>query len=200
MFSTDTYESESDDGEHEKLEEHREDGYYPVFIGQLIDQRYLILKKLGWGAFSTVWLAHDLHQNKFVALKVQKSGENYHSAAEDEIEILDLISEKWENEEWKSFLEKVSKKQGGGHSSCHCLQIMGHFELMGLKGAQHTVMVLEIMGVDLFQVMKWYDYEGIPLPIVRTISRQILIALHYLHSFCNAIHTDIKPENVLLVP
>ena len=41
---------------------------------------------------------------------MQKSGENYHSAAEDEIEILDLISEKWENDEWKSFIEKVNKK------------------------------------------------------------------------------------------
>jgi serine/threonine-protein kinase SRPK3 len=87
-----------------------------------MDGRYYILRKLGWGAFSTVWLAHDLTQNKFVALKVQKSGENYYSAAEDEIEILDLISEKWESEEeWKSFLEKVNNKAGGRHSSCHCL-------------------------------------------------------------------------------
>lgn len=77
---------------------------------------------------------------------------------------------------------------------------MGHFELMGLKEAQHTVMVLEIMGVDLFAVMKWYEYEGLPVPVVRSIAKQVLIALHYLHSFCKAIHTDIKPENVLLVP
>ena len=61
-------------------------------------------------------------------------------------------------------------------------------------------MILELLGVDLFKVMKWYDYEGIPMPLVRTISKQILIGLHYLHSQINCIHTDIKPENILLVP
>jgi serine/threonine-protein kinase SRPK3 len=35
--------------------------------------RYLIVQKLGWGHFSTVWLAKDIKFNTFVALKVQKS-------------------------------------------------------------------------------------------------------------------------------
>ena len=61
-------------------------------------------------------------------------------------------------------------------------------------------MIFEIMGADLFKVMKWYDYEGIPVPIVRVIAKQILIALHYLHEHVMCIHTDIKPENILIVP
>ncbi len=35
-------------------------GYHPVKIGdKFSDGRYVILRKLGWGHFSTVWLVHD---------------------------------------------------------------------------------------------------------------------------------------------
>ena len=43
-----------------------------------------------------------------------------------------------------------------------------------------------------------YDHRGIPLPAVRRLARQLLVALHHLHSRCHVIHTDLKPENVML--
>jgi len=46
-----------------------------------------------------------MKQNKFVAIKIQKSGESYYSAAEDEIEILDVIADKVKTEEWKESIE-----------------------------------------------------------------------------------------------
>jgi serine/threonine-protein kinase SRPK3 len=52
-------------------------------------ERYLIIQKLGWGHFSTVWLAKDLHYNTYVALKIQRSAPHYLEAAFDEVEILD---------------------------------------------------------------------------------------------------------------
>ncbi|KAL7673508.1 hypothetical protein ACOME3_008363 [Neoechinorhynchus agilis] len=38
----------------------------------------------------------------------------------------------------------------------------------------------------------------IPLDNVRTMTRQILQGLDYLHATCEIIHTDIKPENILM--
>lgn len=34
--------------------------------------------------------------------------------------------------------------------------------------------------------------------LVRKIAQQCLIGLDYLHRICGVIHTDLKPENVLL--
>ena len=46
-------------------------GYHPVHLGEVLIDRYVIVQKLGWGQFSTVWLAKDMmYENTFVALKV----------------------------------------------------------------------------------------------------------------------------------
>ena len=59
-------------------------------------------------------------------------------------------------------------------------------------------MVFEILGVNLLEIMKRYDYKGIPIPIVRRMAKQVLISLDYLHRYCKIIHTDLKPENVIV--
>ena len=59
-------------------------------------------------------------------------------------------------------------------------------------------MVFEILGVNLLEIMKRYNYNGIPLPLVRRMTKQILIGLDYLHRKCRIIHTDMKPENVIV--
>lgn len=63
---------------------------------------------------------------------------------------------------------------------------------------KHFIMVFEILGVNLLEIMKRYDYKGIPMPLVRKISKQILMGLDYLHRICKIIHTDLKPENVIV--
>jgi len=62
---------------------------------------------------------------------------------------------------------------------------------------KHSVMAFEVLGKNLLSMIKKYDYEGIPIPIVREITRQTLMGLDYLHRVCNIIHTDLKPENVV---
>lgn len=62
----------------------------------------------------------------------------------------------------------------------------------------HFIMVFEILGVNLLEIMKRYDYKGIPMPLVRRIAKQVLIGLDYLHRICKIIHTDLKPENCIV--
>ena len=59
-------------------------------------------------------------------------------------------------------------------------------------------MVFEVLGHNLLKLITKSDYHGIPLENVRIIVKQVLEGLHYLHTKCKIIHTDLKPENVLM--
>lgn len=59
-------------------------------------------------------------------------------------------------------------------------------------------MVFEILGCNLLSIVRLYKSKGLPLPLVKIITKQLLIALDFLHTDCSIIHTDLKPENVLL--
>ena len=50
----------------EDWEDYVKGGYHPVKIGDAFsDGRYLVVRKLGWGHFSTVWLAQDTKHLSF---------------------------------------------------------------------------------------------------------------------------------------
>ena len=80
-----------------------------MHVGELMIDRYIIIQKLGWGHFSTVWLARDIKYSTYVALKVQKSASHYLEAAYDEVEILDVIAKNTENEEWLKSIEDYTE-------------------------------------------------------------------------------------------
>ena len=125
--------SDSDQSEDEGIQDYKIGGYHPIHVGEIMVERYLIVQKLGWGHFSTVWLARDLLFNTYVALKVQKSAKNYLEAAYDEVEILDVIAKNTENAEWiKSLIyyhidnpEQV--KKGAISEHCHNVMLLNSF-------------------------------------------------------------------------
>ena len=64
---------DQDSSEDEGMPDYKIGGYHPVHVGEILLDRYVIIQKLGWGHFSTVWLTKDLKYNNYVAMKVQKS-------------------------------------------------------------------------------------------------------------------------------
>lgn len=58
--------------------------YYPLTIGEVLDKRYKIVHKLGWGGCSTVWMAHDTRERKYVALKILTSAMRGHRHGESD--------------------------------------------------------------------------------------------------------------------
>lgn len=69
--------ADSDVSEDEGIPDYKIGGYHPVHVGEVMINRYVIVQKLGWGHFSTVWLARDMQYKTYVALKVQKSASHY---------------------------------------------------------------------------------------------------------------------------
>ncbi|GAA0183679.1 hypothetical protein LIER_31050 [Lithospermum erythrorhizon] len=173
-------ESEVSESEDEGTEDYRRGGYHSVRIGDTFNNgRYVVQTKLGWGHFSTVWLSWDTKKHIYVALKVQKSAQHYTEAAIDEITILKQIAE------------------GDVEDKKCVVKLLDHFKHSGPNG-QHVCMVFEFLGDNLLTLIKYADYRGIPLPMVKELCFNILVGLDYLHRQLSIIHTDLKPENVLL--
>ena len=188
----------------ESSKDYRPGGYHPIEIGDLFNNRYLVVQKLGWGHFSTVWLCLDRTHGTYVAMKVQKSAANYTEAALDEIELLLKISSNYKSPIWVDSIkqyhpEQVNEINERGVTTGHTyvVQLLNTFSHSGPNGT-HICLVFEVLGVNLLEIIKFYQYKGIPINLCRRISKQVLIGLDYLHRVCGIIHTDLKPENVIV--
>ncbi|KAK2862335.1 hypothetical protein Q5P01_001868 [Channa striata] len=171
----------SDDDEQEDPNDYCRGGYHHVKIGDLFNGRYHVIRKLGWGHFSTVWLAWDIQEKCFVAMKVVKSAEHYTETALDEIKLLKCVRNTDPSDPNR---ERV-------------VQLLDDFKISGMNGT-HVCMVFEVLGYHLLKWIIKSNYQGLPLSCVKSIIRQVLQGLDYLHTKCRIIHTDIKPENILL--
>ncbi|KAJ6498801.1 kinase-like protein [Mycena sanguinolenta] len=188
LGSPESHTSELSDAEDEEdWEDYKPGGYHPVKIGDAFsDDRYVVVRKLGWGHFSTVWLTWDSKMKRHVALKVVKSAARYTETALDEIKLLQrLITSSTPN----------GALNHPGRS--HVISFLDHFRHTGPNGT-HVCMVFEVLGENLLGLVKRHQNKGVPMHLVKQIAKQVLLGLDYMHRCCGVIHTDIKPENVLI--
>ncbi|KAF8213454.1 kinase-like domain-containing protein [Mycena galopus ATCC 62051] len=169
---------ESSCKDEESPAEYNTGGYCPVKLNDTFKLgRYRVLRKLGWGHFSTVWLVKDTESvtaslpafrpafispvsvrlNRHSALKVVKSAGRYAETARDEIKLLSQGPE-----------------------------------------ASHICIVFEPLGEHLLALIERNKRKGVPRALVKVIAKQVLLGLEYLHDECDLVHTDIKPENILI--
>ncbi|ETW08716.1 CMGC/CLK protein kinase, variant [Aphanomyces invadans] len=153
-------------------------GSYEGVPGDVIDNRYEILRDAGLGTFGRVLLCKDLQSDSkkdIVALKVVRKVEKYSESAKIEANILKHVNEKDEN----------------GDSLC--VRMHRWFEFHG-----HVILVFEQLGCSLYDYLKKHNYKPFPVDSIRAYAWQLLRSLKFLHQI-SLIHTDLKPENILLV-
>ncbi|KNG88819.1 hypothetical protein ANOM_002487 [Aspergillus nomiae NRRL 13137] len=128
-------------------------------------------------------MANILQHQKYVALKALRADcyGGHHDIFEREI---------------LSKILEVSR-----HSSHQCRNYVSHlleqFTHTGPNG-DHACLAFDVLGHHLdFQIAKYEDGK-LPVRAVKTIARQLLLALDFLHRECGIIHTDLKPTNILL--
>lgn len=153
----------------ENPKDYRLGGFCPIKIDDILNERYKVVYKLGFGHFSTVWLCWDTKSEDFVAIKIMKSANNYTESALDEIDILKAASK-----------------------SDYVIKILDHFKHMSPNGI-HVCIVTEVLGDNLTTMMNKKSFN---IDIVKLIIKDVLYGLTYLHEN-KVIHTDLKPENIL---
>jgi len=214
-------EHESEPGDYTESDDEGEDsycrgGYHRVNVGDYFNSgRYRVEAKLGWGHFSTVWLCEDMSVQAhakaigrpcapfFVAMKVQKSAQHYTEAAYDEIELLSEAASHANDAPWMDQVLGYPCPPAWAGPRARIMGFTGvvtlldYFEHQGPNGT-HVCMVFEVMGPNVLALIKQYEFKGVPEHLVRKVAAHTLVGLDYLHRVCGIIHTDLKPENVLI--
>ncbi|KAJ5008216.1 Serine/threonine-protein kinase SRPK [Colletotrichum sp. SAR 10_66] len=170
----------------EDLAGYRPGGYHPVRIGDHFNHgKYKVLNKLGYGGYSTVWLARNNETESHVALKVLAA-----NTSEVGLDINEL-----------DILLKVTSKSATNPGTAHVLGLLDHFEHRGPNG-DHLCLVSKPMGPNMSVFRTLFPKAKIPLPTMKRVSKQLLLALSYLHDECQVIHTgdeDITESSELSV-
>ena len=136
-------------------------------------KNYNIISELGSGSYSIVWLAYDINSKKFCAIKVQNPDD--YDDGKSELKILKSLPDH-ENilKVYDSFIKETENKK------FLCF-----------------VFDLYCGNIDSF-VRKGKYNNGLDIDIVKSIFKQIMIALDLIHNKCKLIHCDVKTDNILL--
>lgn len=149
----------------ENLEEYRIGGYHPTVIGDTFHEgRYEIVHKLGFGGYSTIWLARDRHLQRYVSLKILIARQTSES---NEAKILRLLS-------------------GCSSESTHPGQrfiprLLDDFTFDGPNG-RHLCLVQEFAACSITVAKEWSSNNMFPVETARSIAAQLILGLSYLHS------------------
>ncbi|KAF8073768.1 kinase domain-containing protein [Lyophyllum atratum] len=159
----------------ENLEQYEPGGYHPVHLGDEFQGRYCIVLKLGFGGYSTVWLARDLQANRFVALKF-------------------IIADASEQNGETRILHHISTSNPSHPGRRYVTKLLDSFEVRGPNGL-HRCLVTEVAGPSIGQVKRGNSYK-IPVPVARKVASQCVQGLAFLHS-CGVVHGDFHYNNLL---
>ncbi|KAF8480655.1 kinase-like domain-containing protein [Gautieria morchelliformis] len=193
--------------EEEDVEDYGPGGYLNVkvdddFVSPNRRSPYRAIRKLGWGHFSTVWLVLSHDDGRYAALKV--SSAKYSETAKDEISLL----MKARQCAFKPVVSRHGDTEIVEHPGArHVVSLLDYFSTRGRsRNESHVCMVLEPLGETLLNFLDRYrtrygghgELAGVPMNLVKVIAKQVLMGLEYLHDECGLVHTDIKPENILV--
>ena len=143
----------------ETLEEYRPGGFHPITIGDHLCGRYRIVHKLGFGSFSTVWLARDERADRYVAIKIAVARETGKS---QENTITCLLQDKVHP--WKDLI----------------LPTLDEFFITGPNG-KHECIVTVPARMSLAEAQD-NAVKFFQLPVARAIAAQLVLAVSFLHS------------------
>lgn len=150
----------------EPLELYEPGGYHPVMVDDVLHRRYRIVDKLGHGGYSTIWLAHDEQTTRYVALKVNISGQMLPGR---EPSILRTLSESVSNRE---------TTQEAFDASTALPRILDVFNIRGPNGTHVCYTKTPAQGnLKEASVSRLF-----PIEVARLLAARLALAVSLIHS------------------
>lgn len=148
----------------ENVELYRPGGFHPVHLGDTFASgRYRVIHKLGFGGFSTVWLARDQSQKRYVALKI-------------------ITAETWRDFTELKILQHLEKSSSEQSGRTYISSVLDCFKFEGPNGA-HTCLVSNVGGPSIAQVHHHLGRSRrLRGDLARRLAGQAAQALAFLHA------------------
>ncbi|ROV98386.1 hypothetical protein VMCG_07192 [Cytospora schulzeri] len=176
--------SKSDKLEEENHVWYSTKNWYPIQIGEVFQDRYQVITKIGYGTASTSWLARDLNKHRYVTIKVYAADQDQ---GERELAALKHIN---------SAMTKEGAKQHPGSEFVRML--LDSFTAAKKGSKANLCLVFNTLGMSLSELANNNVFEGgIPIDVVKGVTFHLLAALDFLHSQTNVVHADIQEGNVM---
>lgn len=169
----------------ESIAYYRKGGFHPIHIDDVLQNRYRIVNKLGYGAYGTVWLVEDLNSGRCAALKVLAAEASKGSEVVSEVAIL------------RHLKQRQLSADGGSEGQEFLMEFFDDFKVEGPNGT-HQCIVTEVLGPSIgADVDEVYDEDRYPIEIAKMLVAQVIRGVAYLHS-CGVAHGDLHIGNILL--
>ncbi|XP_069346566.1 dual specificity tyrosine-phosphorylation-regulated kinase 4 isoform X1 [Eulemur rufifrons] len=151
-----------------------EHGSYMKVLHDHIAYRYEVLEMIGKGSFGQVAKCLDHKNNELVALKIIRNKKRFHHQALVELKILEALRR---------------KDKDNAYNVVHMKDFF-YFR-------NHLCITFELLGINLYELMKNNSFQGFSLSIVRRFTLSVLKCLQMLYVE-KIIHCDLKPENIVI--
>ncbi len=155
-------------------------------------RQYRIVRTLGGGGFSIVYLAEDSQQQRPVVIKEYLPSSQARRAEDESVESLSAETDVTFRQGIKRFFDEAAALARINHPS-----IVRVLDFFRDNNTVYLVMSYE-EGKDLGSYIKQRG-GGLSEKFLRTVFPQLLLGLRELHA-SNLLHLDIKPANIFLRP
>ena len=193
----------------EQLEHYKPSRFYHINIHDILDSRYQVLSKLGYGSCSTVWLSHDIMfvNFPFAYLFINTLNNSRQGYVAIKVCISNYLSIEHERATYAHLQDALRTHSG---ESSPVRSSLADFELPGAEGS-HCCFVFEPLTIDLEATRAVIQFDE---ALFKTIAFYLFRALEFIHTKAQMVHCsasryswhllscninqDIRPENLCL--
>ncbi|KAL6843767.1 hypothetical protein ACP4OV_026338 [Aristida adscensionis] len=146
-------------------------------INKSSNRRFIVKEMLGQGTFGQVVKCWDTETNDYVAVKVIKNQPAFYHQAIMEVSLLRSLNQRFDPDDQHNIVRMLDY----------------------LSFQNHLCIAFEMLGQNLYELLKRNHLRGLKVKYVQAFSKQILDAMVVMRD-AGIIHCDLKPENILLAP